>query len=166
MEILELFGVDWKLMLAQLINFAVVIAVLWFFALKPLTKIMRERNKEIGKGLGDARRAEARLTEVEKVVNDKIKESKFDAEIILNEARKESEKAKSAAGEKTKKEIELMIEKAKKQLASEKRAMISEVKGEVGEIIVKALEKILSQGLSAELDKKYIGQTLNELKKQ
>ncbi|NCP17055.1 ATP synthase F0 subunit B [Candidatus Kuenenbacteria bacterium CG_4_9_14_3_um_filter_39_14] len=164
MEILKLFGIDWKLMLAQLVNFAVVIAVLWFFALKPLTKMMRERNKEIEKGLDDARQAEARLTEVEKLVNDKIKETKFDADIILNEARKEAEKAKSAAAEKTKKEIEAMIEKAKKQLASEKRAMISEVKGEVGEMIVRALEKILSRGLTKEMDKKYIDQTLKELK--
>jgi len=151
-------------MLAQLVNFAVVIVVLWFFALKPLTKMMRERNKEIEKGLNDARRAEARLAEVEKLVNDKIKETKFDVDIILNEARKEAEKAKSAAAEKTKKEIEVMIEKAKKQMASEKRAMISEVKGEVGEIIARALEKILSAGLTKEMDKKYIDKTLKELK--
>ena len=57
-----------------------------------------------------------------------------------------------------------MIEKAKKQMASEKRAMISEVKGEVGEIIARALEKILSAGLTKEMDKKYIDQTLKELK--
>lgn len=164
MDILELFGVDWKLMIAQLVNFAVVVGILWFFALKPMTKMMKQRSKEIAKGIDDAKKADERLTEVEKVVNDKIKESRFDAEIILNQARKEAEKVRSAEAEKTKKEIGVMIDKAKKQMENEKKQMISEVKGEVGEMIVGALEKILSKGLSKEMDKKYIEDTLNKLK--
>ncbi len=164
MEILELFGINWKLMLAQIINFAIVVGVLWWFALKPLTKTMKERNKEIEKGLADAQKSAERLAEVEKIVNDKIKESKFDADVILNEAKKQAEANRQIDLEKTKKEIDSLFIKAKEQIKSEKIAMLDEVKADVGKMIVIALEKILSQGLTKEIDKKYIDKVLKDLK--
>jgi len=164
MEILELFGINWKLMLAQIINFAIVVAVLWWFALKPLTKTMKERSSEIEKGLSDAQKSAERLDEVEKIVNDKIKESKFDADVILNEARKQAEVNRQVDLEKTKKEVDVLFNKAKEQIENEKTLMVKEVKTEVGEMIVMALEKILSAGLTKEIDKKYIEKVLKDLK--
>lgn len=163
-DLLNLFGVDWRLMVAQLINFLIVVGVLWFFALKPLTKTMESRNDEIAKGLDDAKSATERLEKVEQEVKDKLMEAKGQASDILEEAKKLGEKNKQEAVEKTKAEVEHLIAKAKEQIANEKDSMISEVKGEVSKMVVVALEKILSEGLSKDLDKKYIEKTLKELK--
>ncbi len=164
MEILELFGVDWKLLLAQLVNFLIVVGVLWFFALKPLTKTMEDRNTEIAKGLNDAKDAAERLEKVEQEVKDKLIETKGEASNILEEAKKQGEKNKQETVEKTKEEVANIIQKAKNQINSEKDSMISEVKVEVSKMVVVALEKILSEGLSKDLDKKYIEKTLKDLK--
>ena len=164
MEILELFGVDWKLLIAQLVNFIIVVLVLWFFALKPLTKTMQKRNDEISKGLSDAKSAEERLEQVEKEVKEKLTVTKGDAMVILEEAKKQSEQNKQDTINKTKEEVEKLIKKAKEQIASEKDSMVTEIKSEVAEMVVMSLEKILSQGLSKDLDKKYIDKVLKELK--
>lgn len=164
MEILELFGVDWKLLIAQLVNFIIVVLVLWFFALKPLTKTMQTRNDEISKGLSDAKAAEERLEQVEKEVKEKLTASKGEAAGILDEAKKQSEKSRQETIDKTKDEVANLIDKAKEQIASEKDAMVNEVKGEVAQMVVVALEKILSEGLSKDLDKKYIEKVLKDLK--
>ncbi|MBT4516758.1 F0F1 ATP synthase subunit B [bacterium] len=164
MEILELFGIDWKLLIAQLVNFLIVVAVLWFFALKPLTKTMQKRNDEISKGLSDAKAAEERLEQVEKEVKEKLIVTKGDAAAILEEAKKLSENAKQANLVKTKEEVAKLIEKAKEQIASEKDGMITEIKSEVSAMVVTALEKILSTGISKDLDKKYIDKVLKDLK--
>ena len=42
--------------------------------------------------------------------------------------------------------------------------MVNEIKGEVSGMVVTALEKILSQGISKDLDKKYIDKVLKDLK--
>jgi F-type H+-transporting ATPase subunit b len=164
MEILELFGVDWRLLIAQLFNFIVVVLVLWFFALKPLTKTMQKRNDEISKGLFDAKAAEERLTQVELEVKDQLIQTKTEAAGILEEAKKQSEKNKQDNLVKTKEEVAKLIVKAKEQIASEKDGMITEIKGEVSEMVVVALEKILSQGISKDMDKKYIDKVLKDLK--
>lgn len=151
-------------MLAQLVNFAIVVAVLWWFALKPLVAKMKERNKEIDKGLEDAKQAEERLERVEKEVNERIKESKFDAQVIMAEAGKESEENRQKQLAKTKKEIEDMAAKAKELIQREKESMVGEARKEVGSIVVEALGKILSEKLSKDIDREYVEKVLKELK--
>lgn len=164
MDILNLFGVDWKLMLAQLINFAIVVAILWYFALKPLTQTMKTRSEDIAKGLDDAEEAAKRLEKVEQDVKAKLQEAKAEAGKILEMAKKQAEESKHANVAKTKEEIEILIRKAKQQIANEKDSMIVEVRGEVADMVVRALDKILSGGLSKELDKKYIDKVLKDLR--
>ncbi|MBU1203418.1 F0F1 ATP synthase subunit B [Patescibacteria group bacterium] len=164
MEILQLFGVDWKLLVAQLVNFTVVVLVLWFFALKPLTRTMQKRSDEIQKGLSDAELAAEKLTKVEEDVKAKLMEAKSEAAKILEAARLQAEESRKAGIVKTKSEIEELIKKAKTQIAGEKDNMVSEIKSEVADMIVIALEKILSGGLSREMDKKYIEKVLKEIK--
>ena len=50
-SLISTFHIDWHLIVAQLVNFAVVILVLWRFALKPLGKLMDERGQTIAGGL-------------------------------------------------------------------------------------------------------------------
>ena len=149
MEILELFGVDWKLMVAQLVNFAIVVLVLWFFAIKPLMKTMEGRNKEIKKGLKDAQKAGDRLQEVEKEVNDSILASKEEAIVILDKAKKQAEGNRKESIDKTKEEMKVMMD---------------DIKKETVDLITISLEKILTKGLNKDIDKKYIKQTLKDLK--
>ncbi|PWB38488.1 MAG: ATP synthase F0 subunit B [Parcubacteria group bacterium] len=165
MEILKLFGVDWRLMIAQLINFAVVVVVLWWFAIKPLTRTMQERSREIGKGLDDAKHAAERLDEVEQEIKGKLQETKKTAAQILEEAKKNSEITRQQSTEKTKQEVELIIAKAKLQINSEKEAMVVSARQAVAALVVDALHKILSQGVSKDLDQKYIEKVLKEFKK-
>lgn len=162
MEILELFGVDWKLMIAQLLNFAIVVFVLWKFAIKPLMNTMEARNNEIEQGLSDAKAAAAKLEDAEQNIKEKLLATKSEAAEILENARKQSDANRIASVEKTKKEVEALIVRAKEQIQNEKSAMVSEVKGEVADVVVVALQKILSEGLSKEIDQKYISKVLKE----
>ena len=164
MDILNLFGVDWKLMLAQLVNFAIVVFVLWKFAIKPLMATMEERNKEISKGLDDAKSATERLDQVEQEVKTKLNEVKQEGAVVLDKARKQSESERQTTIDKTKDEVANVIAKAKEQIASEKTAMISEIKKEVADMVVIALQKILSENLSKDLDQKYIDKVLKDIK--
>ena len=164
MEILELFGVDWKLMTAQLVNFAIVVVVLWFFALKPLTKTMQTRSDEIKKGLDDAELAAKRLEKVEEDVKSELQKAKSEAGVILEKAKQQADESKQANVDKTKQEVAKLISKAKEQIANEKDGMITEIKGEVAQMVVTALEKILSKGVSKDMDKKYIDSVLKDLK--
>jgi F-type H+-transporting ATPase subunit b len=59
MEILHVFGIHWKLLLAQVVNFSIALFVLYRFVYRPIFKILAEREAMIHKGLDDAKQAEA-----------------------------------------------------------------------------------------------------------
>ncbi|MFA5126730.1 MAG: F0F1 ATP synthase subunit B [Patescibacteria group bacterium] len=166
MEILQLFGVDWKLMLAQLVNFAIVAAVLWWFALKPLLGTMGRRNEEIAKGLSDAQRATERLRDVEQEAKHKLQEAKQEALAILEKAQSQAEASRQSAINKTKLEVENLINKAKQQIEAEKNTTLQAAKHELADILVLSLEKVLSKGLTKDLDKKYLQAVIKELKNE
>ncbi len=163
MEILELFGVDWKILIAQLVNFSIVVIILWLFAIKPLMKTMKERNEEIEKGLKDAQEAANYLEKTEENIKEKLKESKEESLAILAEAKKQSDLDKQDSINNTKEEIESIIKKAKEQINKEKESMLEEAKSELSQSLVLTLEKVLSKELSKEIDKKYIAKVIKEI---
>ena len=54
-SIVSTFHIDWKIIIAQAVNFGIVFTVLYIFALKPLSKLMSERSERIAKGVNDAK---------------------------------------------------------------------------------------------------------------
>jgi F0F1-type ATP synthase membrane subunit b/b' len=44
-ELITTFHIDWKLMIAQIVNFGLVFALLYWLAAKPLSKLMKDRTK-------------------------------------------------------------------------------------------------------------------------
>ena len=52
-SIINTFHIDWKIIIAQAVNFGIVFVVLYIFALKPLNKLMAERAEKIKKGVED-----------------------------------------------------------------------------------------------------------------
>jgi F-type H+-transporting ATPase subunit b len=165
MEILNLFGVNWKLMLAQIVNFAIVFFVLWRFAIRPLMKTMETRNKEISKGIDDAQAAADRLEAVEKEVKAKLQEAKKESMVILEKANSQAELNRQESLTKAKLEVEQVVSKAKIHIEQEKAKMFVEAKEEFANLLQTSLTKVLSKSISQEIDQKYIHQTLADLKK-
>ena len=70
-SIISTFHIDWKIIIAQAINFGVVFVVLYIFALKPLSKLMAERSEKIARGMDDAK-TNATLLEKTKAEYDEV----------------------------------------------------------------------------------------------
>ncbi len=65
-QLLDAFGIDWKLLLAQAVNFGVLLVVLWLVLYKPVMKTLDERQKKIAKGVEDAELATQKLEGADK----------------------------------------------------------------------------------------------------
>lgn len=144
-SLIETFHIDVKLLLAQIINFAVVISVLYFFALKPLIKVMKDRTATIEKSLSDAKNIEKKLNQTEADYKEKINEAKKDANAILIKAGEQAEAKKKEMLNKAKEEIGQIINSEKVQMQAEKAKILKEIKADVADLVVDSLEKILGK---------------------
>ncbi len=144
-SLISTFHIDFKLMIAQLFNFALVFICLYFIAAKPLRKLIDDRDEEIKKGLADAKANAEILENTAKESEAAMRKARTEANEIFDKAKKEVEKKKTEMLENAKKEVSDMLAQGKKMLDSEREKMIAEAKNEVVGLVVSATEKILAE---------------------
>jgi F-type H+-transporting ATPase subunit b len=155
-ELVKTFHIDIKLILAQIVNFAIVLFVLYKFAYKPILKAMNERSGKIEKGLKDAEDAQKKLSEMTQKEKDVLAEAKKEAQNILKAAEETANKNKGEIITEAKVQSEKIMADAEKKIEEERKKMISEIKAEVAELVVTATGKIIDEKLDGNKDKELI----------
>ncbi len=155
---IETFHIDWKIIIAQVINFAIVLFVLQFLALKPIKKLMKERTERIESGLSDADKNAEILKNTKKEYDEVIIKAREEAHVIFQEGKREAEDKKKEMVENANKEVEQMIASGKKMLEAEKIKMVEEAKNEIVSLVVKATEKLLESHDDESFNKKALEQ--------
>jgi F-type H+-transporting ATPase subunit b len=158
-SIISTFHIDWKIIIAQAINFGVVFVVLYIFALKPLSKLMAERSEKISKGIDDAKINAAMLEKTEDEYEAALEKAKKEANNIFENGKKEALAKKALMLEEAKQEVAKVIENGKKMLEGEKVKMVGEAKQEIVTLAVKIAEKLLGEKVGESFNEK----TLKEL---
>jgi F-type H+-transporting ATPase subunit b len=159
-ELLSKLGIDWKLLIAQIVNFLVLLFVLWKFAYGPVLGMLDKRQKKIEKGLKDADEAHKKLTESEEKQKEILKQARTEAKDIVEKAREQAEKSKSEIAAEAKTQAEKILAGAKSEIEQEKQKTIAEIKSEIGGLVVAATEKIIGEKMDEKKDKELIEKSL------
>lgn len=142
-SLITTFHIDWKIIIAQVINFGIVFLVLYLFALKPLKKMMAEREEKISKGLTDAHSNAEMLAKTRQEYEEIINKARAEAQVLFEQGKKEAEMKKAEMLQNTKKEIDLMIMNGQKNLELEKARIMESAKKDMVHLVIRATEKIM-----------------------
>lgn len=145
--ILGTFGLRGDLFAAQLVNFLLVLLVLWKFAYKPIMKMLEEREQKIAKSVADAEAIEQRMKEFTAEREAMMNAARKEAQDIIVTAMTQSDERKAEMIDAAKREVERVIAKGKQQLIQDKEAMLHEVRKDMVDIAVKAAARIIHEGL-------------------
>lgn len=163
MEVLNTFGLQPILLLAQIVNFLVLLFILKKFLYKPILKVLDERKAKIENSIHDAEEIEKRLVAIESEREDKINKAVNEARGIVNEARKNAETIIADAHHKAEKDIQDLTKKAKDSLALERDKLHQEIKKELANMIVLGLEKVAGKVLTSSDQKDLVKETIQHL---
>jgi F-type H+-transporting ATPase subunit b len=155
-SLIETFHIDYRLLIAQIINFAIVISVLYFFAVKPLTKVMQDRTKKIEKSLDDAKKIDIRMLEAEEEFKKTVAQAKIDAGSIMEKAQVHAEEKRKEMLIKTKEEIGQIINDEKAMIQQEKAKILKEIKADISDLVISSVEKILEKKMDKKEDAELI----------
>lgn len=159
-SLIETFNIDISLLVAQMVNFAIVISVLYFFALKPLIATMQDRTKKIEKSLDDAKRVEEKLNQTEADYDKKLTKAKKEAAEIMEKAQKQAEEKREQMITKAKADIGQIINDEKARMQQEKKEVLREIKADVADLVAASLEKVLEEKVDSNEDKKLISRVV------
>ena len=162
-ELIATFHLDWHLLLAQLVNFAIVFFVLWRFALRPLMKTMAERTATIEKSLHDAEEIEKTRKATDEEMRLRLKAAQEEALMVISESKRQAEEQRQQMLVKAKKEVEGVIKDAKVQIAGEKEQMLSEARAELADLVAQGISRVMEKNHDDKADKKIIAGIVKKL---
>ena len=161
-SLISALGLDLKILLAQFVNFSILIFVLWRFAYKPILKLLEDRRLKIDQGIKDSEESANKLQEAEEQKKIIMAET-HKANLIIEESRIKAEKRYQEIIGKTKEDLRVVMAEEKEKIIFEKKAAIVEIKKQTAELIVLALEKILSEKVDNKKDAEIIARVVKNL---
>ena len=148
--ITEEFGVSLSTLIPQMINFCLVALALYYFAIKPVTKTLEERQQKIADGLQYAEEIKVQFAAAERERAEKVRAAAEEAQKILTEAREQSKEMIEKKTQEAAAQAESIIRKASEATELERKKMLSDVRKEVARLVVITSSKVLSRDLSDE----------------
>lgn len=152
MEALASLGVDWKLFLAQAINFLVLLFILRRFAYRPMLHFLEKRSDRIEQGLKDAKTAETMLAQMEAKEKEMMSEAREAARAIVNAAEIAAKKRDVLRLRETEEKTKHFLAEALIRITEEKKMMLAEAHEEFASVVSLSVEKILKETVDAPKD--------------
>ncbi len=161
MEILSKIGFDWRMALANLINFLIIFWLLKRFALEPIKRVLRDREEKIKQSIEDAKKAESERIMATSNYEQKMAEARKEAALIISQAHEQSENMLKKATAQTEEKVAKMLSDARSLIESEKEKMLKGLEEKTVEIAVVVAEKIIKKELDLETEKKVISELVD-----
>lgn len=146
-EALGNIGFDWKVALANFVNFLIIFWILKRFAFKPMQDRIEERNKLIADGVDHAKRAEEQLKSAKEEYEAQITEAKKEAHSIIALAQEEKKNIIEKAGSEATEKAEEIVKRAEERMEAEMNQLKIEFKKYAAELSIQTAEKIVGETL-------------------
>lgn len=163
MEAIDSLGINGKLLIAQIINFAVLFWLLKKFLFGPVVKMLDNRSQTIKKGLDDAAKIEKELEATNEKNQAILNEAKEVAKKLIEEAKKSATVESNRIIIEAERRVESQKEKALNEIESQKESSRNEIKKETANLIAMAMEKILNQKIDQKENERIISETVKKL---
>ena len=140
-KILEVFGIDWRLLAVNAINFGILLLLLKYFAYGPIMAALEARRQKVSEGVRNADLAERKLKSIEASRTEILAQAGKEADAVLahgREAGMAKEKEIIAEGETA---ATALLKDAENQANEMKARAIAESREEVAKLIVLGMEK-------------------------
>ena len=144
----------------KIINFAILVIILYKFGKKPLGDFLKKRTELIEKTLNEAKEAKEAALKALKQAEERVKTKDAEVKAILGAAKKSGEIERDRIIEESAKLKEKILEQAKTNIDYELKHAKESIKAEAVELAMELAEKKLKEKLTKEEQEKLLDESL------
>ncbi len=166
---MEKLGINTTWLLAQLVNFGLLLTILWILAYKPVLKMLDDRKQKIQESLDYAERVKKEAAEQQKEFERKLEATRRETQAAAAAAAQVGEKEREVILAQAREDAHKLVEQAKEQIEYERKQMLADLREQVVQLSMLAAQKVVSQSLDEQSQRRLIGEFLahtDELGKQ
>ena len=159
---LETLGIHFPSLAIYLVNFLLVLLLLYLFAYKPILRLMDQRADRIRESLEAADTARQEAASSQESIQEQITEARREGQRIMDQAREASERFRTEEMDKARQEADAFVERAKDDIARERDTALQEVRASFGDLAITAAERVIRSSLDRQAHAELINQVLEE----
>src|SRR5262245_8627388 len=162
-DLARTFGVDWVHLGSQMISFAIVCAVLYAFAYKPILKMLEARRQQIASGLANAAKIKAELDSIENQRQVVLTKAGAEVKQLVDEARAAAARVQAEETRKATAAAEQILVRAHEAAERDRAAMLAELRREVGRLVVQTTASVTGKVLTPDDHRRLAEETARQL---
>ena len=143
-------------LIAQVVNFLILVAILAKFAYKPLLKAMADRQARIADDLQSAEQERVAAQQLHKEYLDQMAQAKAQSQAILDKAVKTAESMKQEILEEARLENARLLKSAQDEIARQTELAIAGLREEVVTLSLAAAAKVIDKEMNSEANTKLV----------
>jgi F-type H+-transporting ATPase subunit b len=155
-------GIDLSILITQIINFVLLLLLLYLVAYKPVMRMLDERAKRIKEGIAASEQAKEQAVHAEEEVKKQMEAASKQAQEIITRAGKAGEDLRLKAQEDARKDAEMLIAKARGEIKNERDEAVQEIRQQFAELTILAASKVIGETLDKKAHKELIEKVLKE----
>lgn len=163
-NITRTFGVDWSHLVAQIVSFCIVCALLYRFAYRPVLKMLEERRRQIAQQMANTEKIKADLARTEAQRQELMVQANAQASRLIEEARAAASRVQEQETQKAVAAAEQIVVKSREAAAHDYARMLAELKHEVGRLVVETTARVTGKILTTEDQRRLAEETAKQLK--
>jgi F-type H+-transporting ATPase subunit b len=140
-------GINGGYLLAQILNFLIIFALVAALAWRPMIRYLNARSERIAKGLEDARVAEQARANAEREAQKLLEQRRAEANRLVEEGQLRGEEQARAVIEAANHEAESIRVKALQDAEEERNTLLGEVRSQVVDLAIAAAQRVIGESL-------------------
>lgn len=163
-DLFTALGIDWQMLVFQLVSFVILVWLVGKFVYPPLMKTVDKRQADIEAGSKAAAEAEKKADDAKAEVAKLLKEARAEAADIVSTAKDEATAALEKADAKSKARAERIVADAQDQIEKDVAAARKALHNETLELVTLATEKVVGKAVTPKLDEAVVAAAVKEAK--
>jgi F-type H+-transporting ATPase subunit b len=162
-RIVTTFGVDWRQLLAQIVSFCIVCAILYRFTYRPVLEMLEVRREQIAQGQATAEQVKAELAQTAAQRQEVLTQANGQASKLIEEARAAAARVREQETQKAVAAAEQIVAQARAAAVQEHDRMLAELKREVGRLVVQAATAVTGKILTPDDQRRLAEETAKQV---
>jgi F-type H+-transporting ATPase subunit b len=159
---LEALGINLGYLISQIINFTLLVVLLYFVAYKPILRMLDDRSARIKKGLEDAEAASRRAAEMEQEYERRMGDARKQGQELVAQATQLSEKARQEILDRAREEARALVDKAKEEIGRERDVAMGELRQQVADLSLAISQKVIGESLDEQAQRRLVARFLDQ----
>ena len=153
-------GINLPVLIANIVNFTVLLIILRLVAWGPITKMLDERREKIQAGLEASTQAQTQAAESERLIAEQLEAARREGQQMIAQSQDIANRIQADARTQAQADAEATLARARNEIQLERDTAIADLRKEFADLTISAAEKVISTSLDKPAHQRLIEEAL------